>query len=180
MLRKVEFIGSGYEVVKFVMVDTETMAGAIAAAQQWYQETGQDFHYCEMEIPKEYAFNPTIVDAMHFTVKENGVVVGACCKVNENTGEVYGFCNEVEFTPDKPDFFVQPGDEYIVLPDRKFSDGALQRIPVVLADERTFECHYWRHEHQKDVKAVDAILNDAVKRTDETYGAGKSNDYIKE
>lgn len=57
MLRKVEFIGSGYEVVGAVMVDTPTMAEAYEAAEKWYKETGQNFHYCEMEIPKEYAYN---------------------------------------------------------------------------------------------------------------------------
>lgn len=65
MLRKVEFIGSGYEVVRFVMVDTPTMAEAYEAAEKWYKETGQDFHYCEMEIPKEYAYNETVNDSVN-------------------------------------------------------------------------------------------------------------------
>lgn len=57
MLRRVEFIGRGYEVVKFIMVDTPTMGEALDAAKKWYKDSGQDFHYCEMEIPKEYAYN---------------------------------------------------------------------------------------------------------------------------
>lgn len=61
MERKVEFIGSGHEVVRSVMVDTPTMAEAYEAAEQWYKETNQNFHYCEMEIPKEYAFNESFV-----------------------------------------------------------------------------------------------------------------------
>ena len=60
MLRRVDFIGSGYECVRFVMVDTDTMAEAIEAAEKWYKETGQDFHYCELEIPKEYAYNESM------------------------------------------------------------------------------------------------------------------------
>ena len=64
MLRKVEFIGSGYEVVGSVMVDTPTMAEAYEVAEKWYRETGQDFHYCEMEIPKEYAFNEPAADGL--------------------------------------------------------------------------------------------------------------------
>ena len=164
MVRRVDFVGSGYECVRFVFVDTETVPDALVAAERWYKETGQDFHYIGMEIPKEYAFNPTMVEAMHFTVKEDGVVVGACCNVNEDTGEVFGFCNEVDFVLDKPDTSARPGDEYIVLQDRKFSDGSLQRIPVVLADERTFNCFYWRQPRQEDEKAVDAVLNDAKER----------------
>lgn len=39
MLRRVEFIGSGYECVRFVMVDTPTMAEAYEAAENWYRRS---------------------------------------------------------------------------------------------------------------------------------------------
>lgn len=52
MRYKVEFLGSGYEVVKFVFVEAQTMSEAFAKAETMY--TGP---YCGMEIPKEYAFN---------------------------------------------------------------------------------------------------------------------------
>ena len=57
MRRRVDFIGSGYECVEFIFVDTPTMTEAHEAAENWYKETNQTFHYCHTEIPREYAYN---------------------------------------------------------------------------------------------------------------------------
>lgn len=81
MERRVEFIGSGYEVVRFIMVDTPTMAEAYEAAERWYKETGQDFHYCEMEIPKEYAFNES----------QKKEAVSAAPRLSEKARELFDF-----------------------------------------------------------------------------------------
>lgn len=57
MVRKVEFIGSGYEVVGWVFVDTEYAHLAFDAAEKWYEETGQSFPYCDIEIAEGYSYN---------------------------------------------------------------------------------------------------------------------------
>lgn len=49
---KVEFIGNGYEVVKFVYVEAQNMAQAFTMAAPLC-----NIPYSYMEIPKEYAYN---------------------------------------------------------------------------------------------------------------------------
>ena len=49
-MKRVHFIGHGYESVKFVFVDAETNGEAFAKAEEWYKTTGQTFNYVEMEI----------------------------------------------------------------------------------------------------------------------------------
>ena len=50
MTKKVLFIGSGYECVKFVFVEAETNREAFQKAKELYQQNGWSFHYCELEI----------------------------------------------------------------------------------------------------------------------------------
>ena len=52
MRTRVHFIGSGYESVKFVIVEAETEREAIEKAQTWYKETNQSFSYCEIECDR--------------------------------------------------------------------------------------------------------------------------------
>lgn len=49
-MKKVHFIGHGYESVKFIMVEADTNKEAFAKAEEWYKTTGQTFEYVEMEI----------------------------------------------------------------------------------------------------------------------------------
>lgn len=49
-MKKVYFIGSGYEIVKFIFVNATTNSEALEKAEQWYKETKQSFYYIEMEI----------------------------------------------------------------------------------------------------------------------------------
>lgn len=83
MLRRVEFIGSGYESVRFFMVDTPTIAEAYEAAEKWYKETGQNFHYIGMEIPKEYAYNESIDTS-----------AGGVAKLSDKAQKLLGFLRE--------------------------------------------------------------------------------------
>lgn len=50
MTKKVFFIGSGYECVKFVFVEAETNREAFQKAMELYRESGWNFHYNELEI----------------------------------------------------------------------------------------------------------------------------------
>ena len=49
-MKRVHFIGSGYESVKFICVEAETNGEAFKKAEEWYKTTGQTFKYLEMEI----------------------------------------------------------------------------------------------------------------------------------
>ena len=49
-MKRVHFIGSGYESVKFIYVEAETNREAFEKAKEWYKTTGQTFDYLEMEI----------------------------------------------------------------------------------------------------------------------------------
>lgn len=49
-MKRVHFIGSGYESIKFVFVEAETNEEAFRKAKEWYKATGQMFDYLEMEI----------------------------------------------------------------------------------------------------------------------------------
>lgn len=49
-MKKVHFIGNGYESVKFIMVDAKTNDEAFKKAENWYKTTGQTFSYMAMEI----------------------------------------------------------------------------------------------------------------------------------
>ena len=51
-MKRVHFIGSGYESVKFVIVEAETNGEAIRKAKEWYKTTGQTFEYLEMEVDR--------------------------------------------------------------------------------------------------------------------------------
>ena len=51
MTKRVHFIGSGYESIKFITVDAEIPnSEAFTMAEEWYKTTGQTFNYLEMEI----------------------------------------------------------------------------------------------------------------------------------
>lgn len=52
MRKRVHFIGSGYESVRFVIVDAETNGEAIRRALEEYERNGWDFHYCELEVER--------------------------------------------------------------------------------------------------------------------------------
>lgn len=50
-MKKVYFIGFGYEVVAFRLFDENTPNGeAFAKAEEWYKATGQTFYYMALEI----------------------------------------------------------------------------------------------------------------------------------
>lgn len=49
-MKRVHFIGSGYESVKFIIVEAETNGEAFRKAEDWYNSTGQTFSYNEMEV----------------------------------------------------------------------------------------------------------------------------------
>lgn len=51
-MKRVHFIGSGYESVKSVYVDAETTGEAIDKALAWYNNTKQTFPYVEIECEK--------------------------------------------------------------------------------------------------------------------------------
>ena len=51
-MKRVHFIGSGYESVRFVIVDAETNMDAINKAKEWYESTNQTFEYLEIEVDK--------------------------------------------------------------------------------------------------------------------------------
>lgn len=51
-MKKVFFIGSGYECVKSVYVVANTPESAIKAAEQLYKENSWDFRYNEIEVDK--------------------------------------------------------------------------------------------------------------------------------
>lgn len=54
-MKRVHFIGSGFESVKSVYVDAETNGKAIDTAIQMYNENNWNFHYNEIEVePYEY------------------------------------------------------------------------------------------------------------------------------
>lgn len=49
--KRVHFIGSGYESIRFVIVPYETPNDeAFRIAEEWYKSTKQTFNYLEMEI----------------------------------------------------------------------------------------------------------------------------------
>lgn len=52
MKRRVHFIGSGYQSVKFVIIEAETAGEAIDKAVELYKTNKWDFHYCEIEVDK--------------------------------------------------------------------------------------------------------------------------------
>ena len=49
-MRRVHFIGHGYESVKFIQVEAETNREAFEKAEEWYKASGQTFDYMELEI----------------------------------------------------------------------------------------------------------------------------------
>ena len=49
-MKRVYFIGHGYESVRFIIVEAETNREAFEKAEKWYKTTGQTFDYVEMEI----------------------------------------------------------------------------------------------------------------------------------
>lgn len=49
-MKRVFFIGHGYECVKFIIVEAETNAEAFAKAEAWYKTTGQTFDYVHLEV----------------------------------------------------------------------------------------------------------------------------------
>lgn len=50
-MKRVHFIGHGYESIRFILVEEElTSAEAFAKAEEWYKKTGQTFDYVELEI----------------------------------------------------------------------------------------------------------------------------------
>jgi hypothetical protein len=50
-MKRVHFIGHGYESVRFILVEEElTNVEAFAKAEEWYKTTGQTFDYVELEI----------------------------------------------------------------------------------------------------------------------------------
>lgn len=51
-MKRVFFIGSGYECVKSVYVEADTPAQAIKAAEKLYKDNGWSFHYNEIEVDK--------------------------------------------------------------------------------------------------------------------------------
>lgn len=51
-MKKVYFLGHGYEVVKFVFVEAETNGEALDKAEEWYKSTGQTFDYVELEVAR--------------------------------------------------------------------------------------------------------------------------------
>lgn len=52
MKKRVHFIGSGYESVKWVMVEAETNGEAIRKAMEEYRRNGWIFHFCEIEVDR--------------------------------------------------------------------------------------------------------------------------------
>ncbi len=51
-MKRVHFIGSGYESIKFVTVDAATPAEAIEKALELYKANGWSFKYNEIEVDK--------------------------------------------------------------------------------------------------------------------------------
>jgi hypothetical protein len=49
-MKRVFFIGNGYECIKFVYVEAETNAEAFLKAEEWYNSNNQKFDYIELEI----------------------------------------------------------------------------------------------------------------------------------
>lgn len=49
-MKRVYFIGHGYESVRFICVEVETNAEAFQKAEEWYKTTNQTFDYVELEI----------------------------------------------------------------------------------------------------------------------------------
>lgn len=50
-MKRVHFIGHGYESVRFISVDESlTNAAAFQKAEEWYKATGQTFDYVELAI----------------------------------------------------------------------------------------------------------------------------------
>ena len=52
MKKRVHFIGSGYESVKWVMVEAETNGEAIRKAMEEYRINGWTFHFCVIEVDR--------------------------------------------------------------------------------------------------------------------------------
>lgn len=51
-MKRVHFIGSGYESVASVYVDADTNGAAIDKAVDMYKENGWQFSYLEIEVEK--------------------------------------------------------------------------------------------------------------------------------
>lgn len=51
-MKKVHFIGSGYESVKWVIVEAETNGEAIDKAVEEYKRNGWTFDYNEIEVDR--------------------------------------------------------------------------------------------------------------------------------
>lgn len=51
-MKRVHFIGSGYESIQFVFVDAETNSEAISKAIEEYKRNGWSFRYCEIEVDR--------------------------------------------------------------------------------------------------------------------------------
>lgn len=51
-MKKVYFLGHGYECVKFIIVKAETNGEALEKAEEWYKTTEQTFEYMEMEVDR--------------------------------------------------------------------------------------------------------------------------------
>lgn len=49
-MKKVYFIGSGYEVVKMIWVKAQTNGDAFKKAEEWYKTENQTFAYMGLEI----------------------------------------------------------------------------------------------------------------------------------
>jgi hypothetical protein len=50
-MKRVHFIGNGYESIRFITVDNNITNGeAFEIAKQWYGQTNQSFEYIGMEI----------------------------------------------------------------------------------------------------------------------------------
>lgn len=51
-MKRVHFIGNGYESVAFVLVEAETNREAIDKAIEMYHRNEWAFHYCEIEVDR--------------------------------------------------------------------------------------------------------------------------------
>lgn len=49
-MKKVYFIGHGYEVIMTVYVEAKTNGEALTKAEEWYKKTGYPVDYMGMEI----------------------------------------------------------------------------------------------------------------------------------
>lgn len=70
-MKRVHFIGSGYESVKWVYVNAETTGEAIDKALQWYKDTNQTFSYVEMECEKYEYKDVAEADVIDYDYRED-------------------------------------------------------------------------------------------------------------